>query len=242
MIAEKGERRDNILAFVPRKAAAELAAKYGGDVNKETGLPQFGLFGSLGKLVGGGLGGLFGGGGGSNPGTNAYNELQTAAQPLLDSGKKDLAQYNSGQLKAGDQAALAGQVDAQKAGLAQVYGNMGLSNSTMLQNQLGSVDQYALTSRESILRSYLQSALSEYGTALDPLSQAISYQFQGAVNQQNAAAGLLSGIFGLLGNGGKGIGSLFGGGDTTSGARADALNAEGDEGGDISGAIAAEGG
>jgi hypothetical protein len=83
-VRASGEDEDKILAHINPEEAAFLAKHFGGDINPETGLPQFGLFSSIGKffkkivgpvggaivgnmilpgvggMIGGGIGGMFG--------------------------------------------------------------------------------------------------------------------------------------------------------------------------------------
>jgi len=77
-LRKQGEEGDNVLAHISPREAAFLAEHFGGDINPETGLPQFGWFSKiwkgvkkvagpalgavLGTMVGGPIGGAIGGG------------------------------------------------------------------------------------------------------------------------------------------------------------------------------------
>lgn len=224
VVAEQGDGTDKILAHVTRRAAVRLMKRFGGNVNAKTGLPQFDFWSNLKDSVGGLVG--FGGNSAS-PGNTAYGELQTAAQPLIDTGKQDLTQYQSNTLKPADSIALGASTAANKAGLKQFYANAGLGDSSMLENQLGNVNNQEVGTRQKLVDSYLQSALQAYGTAFQPLSQAISYQFQGNQQTQANLSSLIGNIFGSNGMGTEslsGIGSWFSGLFGGGGAAADAAD------------------
>lgn len=77
-LRKQGEEGDSVLAHISPREAAFLAEHFGGDINPETGLPQFGWFSKLwkgvkkiagpalgavlGTMVGGPIGGAIGGG------------------------------------------------------------------------------------------------------------------------------------------------------------------------------------
>jgi hypothetical protein len=65
LVKKKGQRGDSILAHINPEEAMLLNHHFGGDINPETGLPQYGLFkGGLFKSIGNIFGSKGGGGGG----------------------------------------------------------------------------------------------------------------------------------------------------------------------------------
>ncbi len=204
-VARHGDRGDVVLAHISPKEAALLEKYFGSDVNRKTGLRQFGFFSSIGGLLG------FGGSSSSSSaGGNAYNELSGAVQPLLNTGKGLVNQYNSGQLTPADQISLNQYTTGADAALRQQYASAGLGNSSMLVNQQNNVAANATVLHQQLVDNYLKQALGAYGTALAPLGEAIGYQYNGNVQSQNALGGILGSI---LGNSSitSGIGSMFGG-------------------------------
>src|SRR5579885_1822520 len=204
-IANAGQGRDKVLAHINPEEAELLARIAGVSINPKTGLPQFGLFGSL-------FGGLFGGGGGDSAQTQYLNTIKNITAPLRTEGQNLINQYQSGTLNTGDQLALNQGIASSKSYLNQFYANAGLGQSSQLANQLGNVDVEGAITRQQLLNNYLTQGANLYAIALGPYAQAASGLFQAQEANPQAGIGALGNVFGsLLGNPNvtSAIGSLF---------------------------------
>jgi hypothetical protein len=76
------------------------------------------------------------------------------------------ADYNSGTLKAGDQAALDAQVASQKQQVAQQLSSAGITDSTILAAQYQNIDNNALIQKQTILNGYFDTGNSAYNSWL----------------------------------------------------------------------------
>jgi len=140
----QGQEGDTVLAHISPREAAFLAEHFGGDINPETGLPQFGFFSKLwkgvkkvagpalgavlGTMVGGPLGGAIGGGIGGS-----FGHPNNRVGPVMGG----LGGYFGGPaLLKGGSALMAGQgLSGIGAGLSEGFGQ----STGMLSNGLSSL-------------------------------------------------------------------------------------------------------
>jgi hypothetical protein len=143
-LRKQGEEGDSILAHISPREAAFLAEHFGGDINPETGLPQFGWFSKiwkgvkkvagpalgavLGTMVGGPIGGAIGGGIGGS-----FGHPNDRAGPVMGG----IGGYFGGPaLLQGGKALMAGQgLSGLGAGLSSGFGQ----STGMLSNGLSSL-------------------------------------------------------------------------------------------------------
>jgi hypothetical protein len=104
---------------------------------------------------------------------------QTTSASILD-------QYNKGQLNAADQYSIAKWAQDAKASKQEYYAKAGLSDSSMAQQDIASIDAQAGAMRDQALNNMLQSGLNAAGIANSATGQAVQLQMQQDQQAQQA--------------------------------------------------------
>jgi hypothetical protein len=118
---------------------------------------------------------------GSNP-TDAQNQQGAISAEQKAAGDKLIAQYQSGQLNAGDAYNLAQWDEQQSQSTKDYYDKAGLGDSSMAQQALAGVHAQSAGMRAQALQNYLSSGLAALGSASTTLTPIIQQQI--AADQQ----------------------------------------------------------
>lgn len=112
---------------------------------------------------------------GSNP-TDAQNQQGAISAEQKAVGDQLVAQYQSGQLNAGDAYNLAQWDEQQSQSTKDYYDKAGLGDSSMAQQALAGVHAQSAAMRAQALQNYLSSGMSALGNASNTLTPIISAQ------------------------------------------------------------------